>query len=199
MDNEASKALKLFLHSNDIQFQLVPPHVHQQNAAERAIQTLKNHFIAMLCSTDKQFTIHLWDRLIPQVVLTLSLLRQSCITSKLSAHAQLNGPFDYNATPLAPPGTRVMIHEKPDKRGSWAPHDKHGWYVGQAMEHYRAHRVYCSTTRHETINHTVEPLLPTLQNTGHFQCGRRNHSSIGPRPCPTTSNANHAVQTTRNG
>jgi hypothetical protein len=33
MDNEASKALKPFLHSKDIQFQLIPPHVHRQNAA----------------------------------------------------------------------------------------------------------------------------------------------------------------------
>jgi hypothetical protein len=156
MDNESSKALKLFLHSNDIQFQLVPPHVHQQNAAERAIQTFKNHFVAILCSTDKQFPIHLWDRLLPQAVLTLNLLRQSRINPTFSAHAQLNGPFDYNATPLAPPGTRVIIHEKPYKRGSWAPHGKNGWYVGPAIEHYRAHRVYCSTTGHDRISNTVE-------------------------------------------
>jgi hypothetical protein len=43
MDNEASTALNQFLHSKDIQFQLVPPHVHRQNAAERAIETFKNH------------------------------------------------------------------------------------------------------------------------------------------------------------
>jgi hypothetical protein len=39
MDNDASTALKHFLHSKDIHFQLVPPHVHRQNSAERAIQT----------------------------------------------------------------------------------------------------------------------------------------------------------------
>jgi hypothetical protein len=91
MENEASKALKLFLPSNDIQFQLVPPH-----AAERAMQTFKNHFVAMPCSTDKIIPIHLWDRLIPQTVLTLNLLRQSHINPKFLAHAQLNRPFDYN-------------------------------------------------------------------------------------------------------
>jgi hypothetical protein len=118
MDNEASTALKHFLHSKDIQFQLVPPHVHRQNAAERAIQTFTNHFVAMLCSTDTQFPIHLLDRLIPQAVITLNLLRQSRIKPKLSAHAQLNGLFDYNKTPLAPPGTKVIINEKVDHRGS---------------------------------------------------------------------------------
>jgi hypothetical protein len=149
MDNEASTARKHFFHSKDIKFKLVPPHVHRQNAAERAIQTFKNHLVAILCSTDTQFPIHLWDRLIPHAVITLNLLRQLQINPKLSAHAQLHGIFDYNKTPLTPTGTKVIIHEKPDHRGSWSPHGLNGWYVGPAMEHYRSHRVYCSTTGHE--------------------------------------------------
>jgi hypothetical protein len=76
MDNESSTALKHFLHSKDIEFQLLAPYVHRQNTAERAIQTFKNHAIAMFFSTDKQFPIRLWDRLIPQAVITLNLLRQ---------------------------------------------------------------------------------------------------------------------------
>jgi hypothetical protein len=122
MDNEASTALKRFLHSKDIQFQLVTPHVHHQSAAERAIQTFKYHFVAMLYSTEKQFPIHLWDRLIPQAVIILNLIRQSRLNPKFSARAQLNGLYDYNKTPLAPPGTKVIIHEKSDHRGSWSPH-----------------------------------------------------------------------------
>jgi hypothetical protein len=94
--------------------------------------------------------------LIPHTVITLNLLRQSGINPKLSAHAQLNGLFDKNKTPLTPPGTKVIIHEKPDHRGSWSPHGLNGWYVGPAMEHYRAHRVYGSTTGHEIISDTVE-------------------------------------------
>jgi hypothetical protein len=137
MDNEASTALKHFLHSKYIEFQLVAPHVHRKNAAERAIQTFKNHFIAMLCSADKQFPIHLWDRLIPQAVITLDLLRHSRLNPNFSAHAQ-HGPFNYNATLLVPLGTRVIIHEKPDHRGSWSPHGLNTWYVGPAMEHYHA-------------------------------------------------------------
>jgi hypothetical protein len=164
MDNEASAALKQFLHSKDIQFQLVPPRVHRQNAAERAIRTFKNHFIAMLCSTDKQFPIHLWDRLIPQVVITLNLLRQSRLNPKFSAHVQLHGLFDYNKTPLAPPGTKVLMHKKTDHRGSWSPRGLNGWYIGPAMEHYRAHRVYCSTTGHERISDTVDFFQSTVRS-----------------------------------
>ena len=38
---------------------------------------------------------------------------------KLSAYAQVKGEFDYNCTPLAPPGIHVLIHEKPDNITSW--------------------------------------------------------------------------------
>jgi hypothetical protein len=52
LDNEASDQLKHCLLKNMIQYQLVPPHIHCRNAAERAIQTFKAHFIAGLCSID---------------------------------------------------------------------------------------------------------------------------------------------------
>jgi hypothetical protein len=41
LDNEASAALKNFFTVNDIAYQLVPPHCHRRNAAERAIRTFK--------------------------------------------------------------------------------------------------------------------------------------------------------------
>ncbi len=109
------------MYTNDFDFQLVPPGIHWRNAAERAIRTFKNHFIAALCSVDKNFPIHLWDQLLPQAEITLNLLRGSRINPKLSAWAQVHGTFDFNRTLLGPPGCRVLAHEKPDKRKTWAP------------------------------------------------------------------------------
>ena len=83
LDNECSTALKTFLRDSDIDFQLVPPGLHRHNAAERAIRTFKNHFIAGLCSVDKIFPLHLWDKLLPQAELTVNLLRGSRINPKL--------------------------------------------------------------------------------------------------------------------
>jgi hypothetical protein len=142
LDNEASSALQQYMVSVDVDYQLVPPHVHRRNAAERAIRTFKNHFIAGLCSTDPDFPLHLWDRLLPQALLTLNLLRGSRINPNLSAYAQLHGAFDFNRTPIAPPGIKVMIHEKPPVRGTWQPHAVPGWYLGPAMLHYRCYRVW---------------------------------------------------------
>jgi hypothetical protein len=85
LDNEASKLLKPYLHQQYITFQLVPPYHNRRNLAERAIRSFKDHLIAGLCSTDKSFTMHLWDRLLPQAVMTLNMLRTSRIDPKLSA------------------------------------------------------------------------------------------------------------------
>jgi hypothetical protein len=141
--------------NSNVDFQLAPPGIHQRNAAERAIRTFKNHSIAGLCSVDQHFPLHFWDRLLPQAILTLNLLRGSRINPKLSAWAQLNGAFDYNCTPIAPPGTRVLIHEKPDKRESWSPHALDGWYVGPALDSDRCYNVWMWDTRRERIADTL--------------------------------------------
>jgi hypothetical protein len=48
LNNEASTALTNFFTVNDIAYQLVPPHCHRHNAAERAIRTFKGNFVARL-------------------------------------------------------------------------------------------------------------------------------------------------------
>jgi hypothetical protein len=42
LDNKASSALKHFFITNDVEYQVVPPHCHRNNAAERAIRTFPN-------------------------------------------------------------------------------------------------------------------------------------------------------------
>ena len=59
MDNEASTVLKQEINKRRAKYQLVEPHNHRVNAAERVICTFKNHFIAGLCSTDPAFLIAL--------------------------------------------------------------------------------------------------------------------------------------------
>ena len=155
LDNEASTILKNFLTAEHVEYQLVPPHIHRRNSAERAIQTFKNHFIAGLASTDPNFPLSNWCRLLPQAELTLNLLRPSRLNPKLSAYAQLEGAFDFNRTPLAPPGTRVIVHEKPNQRRTWAPHGIDGWYIGPALDHYQCYRVWIPSTHAERIADTI--------------------------------------------
>jgi hypothetical protein len=128
-----------------VDFRLVPAGVHhRKNAVERCICTFKSHFIiAGLCSIDKDFPLHLWDKLVPQAELSLNLLRAgSRVNPKLSSHAQMHGQFKFNCTPMAPPGIRVLVHDKPDKRTTWSPKALDGWYLGPALDAYRCYTVW---------------------------------------------------------
>ena len=96
-----------------LNYQLVPPHCYRANATERTIHTFKHHCKAVLASTDPDFSISKWDRLLDQADLTLNLLRSAQYNPKLSAYAYLFGRLNFNATPLAPPD--IKINNKSDK------------------------------------------------------------------------------------
>ena len=64
IDNEASSQLKDTMHRKGIEYQLVPPHNHRANLAERAIQTFKYHMKAGLASVHPDYPVAQWDRLI---------------------------------------------------------------------------------------------------------------------------------------
>jgi hypothetical protein len=127
--------LKNFFTVNNIAYQLVPPHCHRRNAAERAIRTFKEHFVAGLSSVDPSFPLHLWDRLLPQAEITLNLLRTYRLHPQLSAAAHYHGLVDYNKTAFALPGCKIIAHENPGKRRTWAPHGQHEYSLCPAMHH----------------------------------------------------------------
>jgi hypothetical protein len=117
LDNEASAAYKQAITVTwQAEFQLVPPDMHRRNRAERAIRTFKSHFISILAGVDPTFPPYLWDLLLPQVELTLNLLRQLTLNPRISAWEYFQGLFDFNKTPLGPVGCRVLIHAKPSTR-----------------------------------------------------------------------------------
>jgi hypothetical protein len=156
LDNEASAALKNFFTVNDIDYQLVLPHCHRRNAAERATRTFKEHFVAGISSVDAAFPLHVWDRLLPHAEITLNLLQTSRLHPQLSAAAHFHGLVDYNKTAFALRGCKIVAHEKPGKRLTWAPHRQHGYSLGPAMYHYRCQNVYISATASERIVDTLE-------------------------------------------
>jgi hypothetical protein len=189
LDNEASKLLKTYLHQQDITFQLVPPYSHRRNSAEIATRSFKDHLIAGICSTDKYFPMHLWDRLLPQAVITLNMLRTSRINPKLSAATHIFGQYDFNRAPMAPPGTRIIAHETPSRRRTWAPHGQDGWYIGPALEHYRCYTVYITKTRGNRIVETVDFFpekftlpFPSSQDLATRAAADLTHALLHPQP-----------------
>ena len=163
IDNECSDDLKAAFRKHNVQFQRVPPHQHRRNAAERAIQTWKNHFITGLSTCDPSFPSKEWDRLIEQGEITLNLLRSSRRQPSLSAYHGLFGAFDFNKTPLAIPGTKVLVHEMPKQRNTWAQHGIPGFYIGPSMEHYRCFKCYIPSTNATRDSPTIEWFPTTIK------------------------------------
>jgi hypothetical protein len=107
---------------------------------------------------------------LPQARITLNLLRTSRLHPQLSAAEHFHGLVDYNKTAFAPPGFKIIAHEKPGKRRTWAPHGQHGYSLGPAMHHYRCQNVYISTTVSERIVDTLKLFphnyqIPQLSST----------------------------------
>ena len=147
MDNQCSKAVQAFIKSTGADIQLVNPDDHRVNAAERAIQTWKNHWIAGMGTLDPNCPIQLWCQFIEQGQDTLNMLRVSRINSKLSSYAALEGQFNFNKTPLAPVGTKALVFLDPNKRNTWQSHAVDAWYVGPAKQHYRNYKFFIPETK----------------------------------------------------
>ena len=96
-----------------------------------------------------------WDRLILQANITLNLLRSSRINPNLLEYTYIFGIFNFNKTPLAPPGTKVVIHKKSKQRGLWAYHGVTGWYIGPSLDHYRCVKYHVLTPRADIDVDTV--------------------------------------------
>jgi hypothetical protein len=112
-------------------YEKVPPDDHRRNIAEKAIQTWKDHFVAVLSGTAETFPLHLWCQLLPQMERQLNLLGNSNTIPHISTYAQLHGHHDYNARTFVPLGMEALTHDKPHQRkhsrniaardGYWVP------------------------------------------------------------------------------
>jgi hypothetical protein len=156
-DNEASADFKRVITETwRAKFQLVLPDMHPRNKAKQMICHFKDHFLSIFAGVDATFLPSLWDLLLPQAKLTINLLRQATANPKILAWEYFNGPFDFNKTPLAPVGCRVLIHAKPGTRRSWDYRAKQGFYVGPALDHYRCFELVKSETKQKVISDTVQ-------------------------------------------
>ena len=74
------------------------------------------------------------------------------------------GNYDFNATPLAPPDTKVLISDKPPKRGTFGLHGIYVWYIGPSIEYYMCYNCYIpatgGTTNADTVKKSATNTLP---------------------------------------
>ena len=105
----------------------------------------------------------LCDKLLPQAELCLNHLLSYNPNPSISAYEGLHGcQFDFRAHPIAPAGAKVIIHDKPTGRSSWAPHDVLGFYLGPAKKQYRCFNVRSVDTQTDRVTDTLAWLFDKL-------------------------------------
>ncbi len=114
----------------------------------------KEHFIAALATIDNLCPLQLRNEFLPQVKLTLNLIRLSRRNPLISANHKLYSPFDFNKMPLAPLGNKALVYNDPATWTSWAPHVTDGFYVGPATDHYHCLQFYIPATQRFHFSNT---------------------------------------------
>jgi hypothetical protein len=199
IDHETSVDLIAAIKERSLDIEISPPGNHRNNPAERAIQTFKSHFIAILNGVDKDFPEGAWDYLLPQVNMTLNMTRECGINAAHSAYSFVHGPYDFNAHPLAPLGCRAIIHQRSirngGKRGSWANRGKVGYYIGPALDSYRVWRFYVPSTKGTQETDTAEffpqATLPTVTAATKINEALDTIQGTLEQPVPAHTNITH--------
>ena len=144
-DNQAATAIKAFMTSQDGRVQFVEPNNHRANAAERAIQTFKNHFISGLCTTDANFPLQLWNYLAEQAEITCNILRR-CESTQPS-------PPTTSYMAINTTGTHIHSHHRAPELSSTShppsalPGDREVSMRGTAAQHSTTIGATISTSR----------------------------------------------------
>ena len=69
----------------------------------------------------------------------------------------MKGTFDFNATPLAPLGTKAVLYiPAAARQTTYSDHGKLGWYVGPVLEKYRNYAIWMAETRDIMESNRVE-------------------------------------------
>ena len=75
--------------------------------------------------------------MLEQADITLNMIRPCTLNPHLSAFEAMEGMYSFDATPMAPIGTEMLMHLKPIRRNTWAYHALKSWYIAPALKHYR--------------------------------------------------------------
>ena len=178
LDNETSHDVETFIAEQQAKVQYTPADMHRTNIAERALRTWKCHFTATRAGTPSSFRMANWCKMTEQCDITLNMMRPCTTNPLLSAFEAMEGMYSFDATPMAPVGTEMLMHLKPIRRGTWDYHAIKAWYFAPALNHYRV------------VKGVLESGATRLTDTWKF-----SHHAL---PIPSISSTDRIVKATQN-
>ena len=109
---------------------------------------------------DVNFPIQLWDVFIPQIEMTLNMMRTLRQNPIILAYEDMEGVFDFDRTPLAILDIRGLAFLDPEEGASCQTHTVNVFYVENCPLHYRNLQFYDSASQNFRITATYK-LYPT--------------------------------------
>ena len=103
---------------------------------------------------------------------TLNLLRTSRRDPSKSAYEEMEGPLDFNQTPISILGTKALAFVDPDERASWEAHGVDCYVTGRCPDHYRLLKFFVTHTKgvRKTGTYRLYPTnckVPSLSEADH--------------------------------
>ena len=114
----------------------VEPYNHRVNASEPAVKPIKYHVLAGLAAVYPDCPLQFWDRFLAQMQDTLNMLCTLQYNAKLLVYKEMEGPFDFNKTPMSILGTKGFAYLAPDDWATWQAHGVDEFYTGYKSMHY---------------------------------------------------------------
>ena len=180
-NHKTSDELIAAIKEKELKYEIVPMSNHGRNPAKRAIQAFKAHFISIINGLIKDFPEGEWDVLIPQVNMTLNMLRLCGVNEAHLAYSYIYSAFHFNTHPLTPLGCRALVHKYSIKnggrRGGWGNKGKIGYYIGPAMNLYRVWRFYNPVSK--GIQERDTAVFFPRNTIPHYLLGEPNSRTVG--------------------
>lgn len=126
------------------------------------------------------------------------MLQPSCINLLILAYTQVHDIFDFNRTPLALAGCKIIIHDRTKECPTWANHGSQWFYVGPAIKPCQKYKYWMLVTKSIRTSNTVEffPLTcdnPTITDTDTLLLILDKLLSILQNPPPMSSFLPHTL------
>ena len=112
--------------------------MHRTNPAERSLQTYKSCIKSTIASLRPTFPIALWCKLLPQINLSINIVRKCRQNPLLSVWAAMEGKYHFDLTPILPAGSEMLMHEKSIRRWTFGYNAKKAWCLNLTVSDIRS-------------------------------------------------------------
>lgn len=101
------------------------------------------------------------------------------VQSKTIHVCRTGGAFNFDQTPMVPPGAKALVYVDTNNRPNFGKHAQDAWYIGPVMEHYECMHYYIPKMQGIQTAQMTTALKQHMLQKLHYNSpyNKRQHSS----------------------